>query len=469
MKKSKKLLTLLLAALLIFAMVIMVACDPPSPGTDDGTDDGNNETVSDGALISNGTFANATGTSTAYIKTNVTGWAISSSDGSITSSADGLQQGVVDLDPDVYSRNKSGINATLGDPGVAPNTPRDPETSACTDTNALVISLDAAEDPGSIFFAATTDPTIRQGRYYKLSIDVWTHLLDVDGNEYTGAAIVIRGDAFVEYLSINTNQEWQTYEVYIEGSNFEDREIEIELWLGHGPAAFGSSSNQNPFYPDTVNPYLAKGTVFFDNVVLEELEVNEDGVCDEYESAFAELKAEYGADAAADNGVNDQRYEGLAANLYDNETFDGKMTVISFVYPDPNFLAYREYDAGSTSTSYTRVFDTTKVGDALNYTWVLGKEGLEDDDDFPVYGTISNSYLSYSTDPRGIFDLSKLYAMQTTGTGNDQTKELTDMFHKLNTDFIAPDADDFFNADGTYKGPGSAGYTGGKSNPRNIT
>ena len=468
MKKSKKLLTLLLAALLIFAMVIMVACDPPSPDTDDGTDDGNNETVSDGALISNGTFANATGTSTAYIKTNVTGWAISSSDGSITSSADGLQQGVVDLDPDVYSRNKSGINATLGDPGVAPNTPRDPETSACTDTNALVISLDAAEDPGSIFFAATTDPTIRQGRYYKLSIDVWTHLLDVDGNEYTGAAIVIRGDAFVEYLSINTNQEWQTYEVYIEGSNFEDREIEIELWLGHGPAAFGSSSNQNPFYPDTVNPYLAKGTVFFDNVVLEELEVNEDGVCAEYESAFAELKAEYGAVAAADNGVNDQRYEGLAANLYDNETFDGKMTVISFVYPDPNFLAYREYDAGSTSTSYTRVFDTTKVGDALNYTWVLGKEGLEDDDDFPVYGTISNSYLSYSTDPRGIFDLSKLYAMQTTGTGDDATTELTDMFHKLNTDFIAPDADDFFNADGTYKGPGSAGYTGGNSDAKDT-
>ena len=76
MKKSKKLLTMLLAALLVFGMLIMVACDPPDPTTDNGSDSEQDTSVSDGALISNGTFANATGTSTAYIKTNVTAWSI---------------------------------------------------------------------------------------------------------------------------------------------------------------------------------------------------------------------------------------------------------------------------------------------------------------------------------------------------------------------------------------------------------
>ena len=447
MKKSKKLLTLLLAALLVFGMLMMVACDPPDPTTDNGSDSEQDTSVSDGALISNGTFANATGTSTAYVKTNVTGWALSSSDGSWTSSAQGLKCGVVDLKDSVYSENKSGINATLGNPGVAPNTPLDADSNH-TDTNALVISMDGSEKAGSIFFAASTDPTVKKGKYYKLSVDVWTHLLGAEGNEYSGAAIVVRGDAFVEYLSINTSQTWQTYEIYIEGSNFEDREIEIELWLGHGPAQLGSSSNQNPFYPDTVNPYLAKGTVFFDNVVLEELAV-ENGVCAEYEAAFADVKAAY--DASDVPATSDQRYEGLASNLYSGETFTGKMTVISFIYPDPNFTAYREYDAGSTSTSYTRVFNTTKVGDALNYTWVLGKKDLKDDDEFPVYGTISNSYLSYSTDPRGIFDLSKLYTFETNSeTGEyvyDESGNLkpVDMFNKLNSDFVAPDVNDFFN------------------------
>lgn len=460
MKKSKKLLTLLLAALLVFSMLIMVACDPPGEEGGSGTNDKEDSAVSDGALISNGTFANATGTSTAYIKTNVTGWALSSSDGSWSSSAHGLECGVVDLSEKVYSENKSNINATLGNPGVAPNTPRD-ASSKYTDTNALVISMSEAEDAGSIFFSASTDPTVKKGKYYKLSVDVWTHILDADGNEYSGAAIVVRGDAFVEYLSIDTDQAWQTYEVYIEGSDFEDRKISIELWLGHGPDQMGSSSNQNPYYPDTVNPYLAKGTVFFDNVILEELSV-ENGFCAEYEKAFDDIKAAYNASDVSDE--YDQRYEGLASNIITGETFSGKMTVISFVYPDPNFTAYREYDASTTSTSYTRVFDTTKVGDALNYTWVLGKKDLKDSDEFPVYGTISNSYLSYSTDPRGIFDLSKLYTFETDSKTGDYVHDDSgslkpvDMFHKLSTSFVAPDAEDFYDLKtGEFKAlPGSS-------------
>ncbi|MBO8423666.1 MAG: hypothetical protein IAB16_01395 [Firmicutes bacterium] len=427
MKKSRKFLYTLLAALLIFCVVIAVACEPPAD-PDEGTDDDSSTTTTDTAAINNGTFATATGASSAYVKTNVTGWSIATDDGSWKNTAAGLMHGVVDLNENIFSTNKNAINAQLVYPGIAPNTPKK-EGGEYADTNALVISMSADESYGSIFYSASKTATIAQGKYYKLTIDVRTDLIfDEDDTDMAkrGATLVIGDDVYVEYLSINTEQRWQTYEIYLEGNNYEDRTISIQLWLGHGPSTLYDESGKTK-----INPYLAKGTVMFDNVVLTEL-ATEDGVCAEYEAALNENFEAICPDAAKESTDISRA---LNVNV-------GRQTVVSLVYPDVNFTAYRPYDAGTTNTSYIKPYYTAKVGDSANYTWVLGKEGLEDDEDFPDYTTISNSYQSYSSDPRGIFDMSKLYSFE---KDDDNNLVPTDTFNKLSTSFTAPAIEDFYN------------------------
>ena len=427
MKKSRKFLYTLLAALLIFCVVIAVACEPPAD-PDEGTDDESTETATDTAAINNGTFATATGASSAYVKTNVTGWSIATDDGSWKNTAAGLIHGVVDLNESIFSTNKNAINTQLVYPGIAPNTPKK-EGGKYADTNALVISMSSDEKYGSIFFSASKSVTVSKGKYYKLSIDVWTDLLfdetDPDMSK-RGASLVIGDDMYVEYLSINTEQSWQTYEIYIEGNNYEDRTFSIQLWLGHGPSTLYDADNNTKD-----NPYLAKGTVMFDNVVLTEL-ATEDGVCSEYDAALNE-----NFEALCPEAARESTDISRALNLNVN-----RQTVVSLVYPDVNFTEYRPYDAGTTNRTYIKPFYTAKVGDSSDYTWVLGKEGLEDDDDFPVYTNISNSYQSYSSDPRGIFDMSKLYSFAESKEGG---LIATDTFHELCESFIAPEVGSFFN------------------------
>ena len=428
MKKSRKFLYTLLAALLIFCVVIAVACEPPAD-PDDDDDDGSSETVTDTAAITNGTFATASGASSAYVKTNVTGWSIATDDGSWKNTAAGLVYGVVDLGESNFNTNKNAINTQLEYPGIAPNTPKDGNGNN-TDNNALVISMSADESYGSIFYSASKVATIAKGKYYKLTVDVWTDLIfDETDTDMTkrGATLAIGDDARVEYLSINTEQRWQTYEIYFEGNNYEDRTISIQLWLGHGPSTLYDADNNT-----VANPYLAKGTVMFDNVVLTEL-ATEDGVCAEYEAALTENFNALCLEAARESTDISRA---LNINV-------GRQTVVSLVYPDVNFTAYRPYDAGTTNRTYIKPFYTAKVGDASNYTWVLGKEGLENDDDFPEYTTISNSYQSYSSDPRGIFDMSKLYSFEKEEDSGNLVP--TDTFAELCASFKAPVIEDFYN------------------------
>ena len=399
MKKSTKLLTLLLALLLVFSLVIMAACTPPDE-SENGTTDDETETVTDTAAIANGSFAAATGPTASYVKNNVTGWTISSG-GSLSTGSSNVKTGVVDLFGDVnnsdakekFNARKGEINDEIDFPGVDPQTPKTGDKY--TDTNALVISI-AGSTKGSIYFAASDEAAVKSGKWYKLTFSVWTHLLGKDGEELNGAAIVVRGDTSVDYFSIDTQKNWQTYEVYIEGSDFEDREISVQLWLGHGPANLGSTdsgnSNYSPYFENGVNPYLAKGTVFFDNVRLDE--ITEEA----FTNAFNDV-----VNKKENSDDDKQRYDSIAVEKADG----GRMTAVSMIYPDPNFTAYRAH-ASSSSASTTKFFHSAKLGEPENFTFVTGKEGLssDDKDDFPAYSTSANN-----DNPKGIFDYSKLYEL----------------------------------------------------------
>ena len=454
MKKSTKLLLILLVMLLAFSLVIMAACDPPA-SENSGTEDNDTETVTDSSAISNGSFASATGPTASYVKTNVTGWTISSG-GSLSSSNSDVTAGVVDLFGDSgnqdainsFNARKGEINAEIDFPGVDPKTPKTGDKYS--DTNALVISIDGS-NKGSIYFSASDEATVKAGKYYKLTISVWTHLLNNDGQPLNGAAIVVRGDTSVDYFSIDTQKNWQTYEIYIEGSDFEDREISIQLWLGHGPANFGSTSSTNsnysPYFENGVNPYLAKGTVFFDNVKLDEV------TAAEFTDAFNDVvNAKENSSDYAD-GYN-QRYDSLSVEKSDG----GRLTAVSMIYPDPNFTAYRAHTS-SSSASTTKFFHSAKLGEPENYTFVVGKEGLSSSEKnkFPSYSTSANN-----DNPKGIFDFSKFYELQVDEDGNpatkgdkdaveytigDKTYYYTDLYNKLDSEFHAPPIDAFYNVD----------------------
>lgn len=450
MKKSTKLLTLLLALLLVFSLVIMAACTPPED-PDSGDPDDDQNTVTDTSAIANGSFATATGPTASYVKGNVTGWTISSG-GSMSTGSSNVSAGVVDLFGDVnnadalnsFNARKGEINTEVDFPGVDPKTPKTGDKYS--DTNALVISIDGS-NKGSIYFSASDEAVVKSGKYYKLTLSVWTHLLDNNGQPLNGAAIVIRGDSSVDYFSIDTQKNWQTYEIYIEGSDFEDREISIQLWLGHGPANLGSTDSNNtnysPYFENGVNPYLAKGTVFFDNVKLDEV------TAAEFTDAFNDVvnAKENTSDYAA--GYN-QRYDSIAVEKADG----GRMTAVSMKYPDPNFTAYRAHTS-SSSASTTKFFHSAKLGEPENFTFVVGKEGLSsaDKDDFPAYSTSANN-----DNPKGIFDYSKLYELLSDKDGKpateggdataqygDKTYQYTDLYHKLDSEFVAPALGDFYN------------------------
>ena len=446
MKKSTKLLTLLLALLLVFSLVIMAACTPPDE-SENGTTDDETETVTDTAAIANGSFAAATGPTASYVKNNVTGWTISSG-GSLSTGSSNVKTGVVDLFGDVnnsdakekFNARKGEINDEIDFPGVDPQTPMTGDKY--TDTNALVISI-SGSTKGSIYFAASDEAAVKSGKWYKLTFSVWTHLLGKDGEELNGAAIVVRGDTSVDYFSIDTQKNWQTYEVYIEGSDFEDREISVQLWLGHGPANLGSTdsgnSNYSPYFENGVNPYLAKGTVFFDNVRLDEI------TKEAFTNAFNDV-----VNKKENSDDDKQRYDSIAVEKADG----GRMTAVSMIYPDPNFTAYRAHTS-SSSASTTKFFHSAKLGEPENFTFVTGKEGLssDDKDDFPAYSTSANN-----DNPKGIFDYSKLYELLLDEDGNpadkggDDTAEYdgttyqyTDLYHKLDSEFVAPAVGDFYN------------------------
>ena len=409
MKKSKKLLTLLLATLLVLALMIgVVACNPPEDDTviDDTTE---TETSSETLLVSNGKFATTTGAT--YVK-SASNWTLTA--GSWAKSSTGLTTGIVDLEENTYATNKGAINANIGNPGVDPATPE--EDGAPVDTNALVISMDGEESYGSIFYVSS-NVSVKKGEYYKLSVSVWTDLLfdnENADNSKRGANVVIsQGTSassviVAKFASINTKKDWDTYNVYIEGSNFEDRSFNVQLWLGYGPSQMKDLVNGGT--SSVTSEYTAKGSVMFDNVVMEKIEKSA------YDSA---LVSQYNA-LVGNNDATARTQE--MQNAYG--VVKGNDVVLSYEYLNNNFTGATGYSTSSAQNSY---FTSAKVGATANYTVVRGKEDLKDSENFPSYTS--------TNDPTGVFDLTKLYYTK-------DSDNFANAYGKVASTFVPPVATD---------------------------
>ena len=417
MKKSKKLLTLLLATMLVLALMIgVVACNPPEdPSTDDDTTT-EETTTTETLLVNNGKFATTTGAT--YVK-SASNWTLTA--GAWAKSSTGLTTGVIDLSSEAFANNKGAIDADIGTPGIAPSTPK--TDGKYDDTNALIINMKGEESNGSIFYASST-ASVKKGTYYKLTFDVWTDLIfdeNVDNSKRGAAIVVSQGTSassvvVAQFLSINTNEEWQTYSVYIEGSNFEDRSFNVQLWLGYGPAQMKDLVNKgNTSYNST---YTAKGAAMFDNVIMDTIEKSE------YDSA---LVNQYNALASASETERTQEMQKAYGVV------SGKNVVISYEYLNNNFTGATGYSTSSSQSSY---FTSAKVGSTANYTVITGEDGISQDEKnkFPAYGG--------TNDPTGVFDMSKLYYNYVDSQDATKNDNYANAYGKVASSFIPPVASD---------------------------
>ncbi len=413
MKHSRRILIFLLTTLLLIATVMsVVACTPPDDGSDDSNKTDTTDVVTESLAIANGKFANTSGT--AYVKT-ATGWTLTA--GVWSKGATGLVTGVVDLSDEAFNSNKGNINSDLAAPGVATNTPKG-DNGAYTDNNALVVSMSGSESKGSIYYYSTKS-TIKKGEYYKLTVDVWTDLIfdDADAdNSKRGASIVVSEGSsassaiIAEMLSINTDGNWKTYTLYIEGSKLQAKDFYVQLWLGYGPTKYRYMSTSSS--DDVASPYITKGTAMFDNVMLTKID------SEEYDRA---LVAQY--NSVTGSAVTER----TAATQSVLSVTKDYTAVVSLVYPNRNFV----FGSGLSTGSVSKYLESAKQSGGTGYTLTVGKEDLEDSSDFPSYTSES--------DPVGIFDLTKLYYTKAATEEGDSDDNYADSFKRLSSTFSAPD------------------------------
>ncbi len=391
----KKLIYSMLIILVALTLALgLVACKEPDLTDKEGETPA--EIVTRTQLVANGTFynvTNATG-SKKYTKENVTGWDLTS--GSLTKATDGVVHGGVDLkDKALFERERKAfsINNTLAYPGIDPNTPKEKDDpNKLQDTNSLLLA--STKTAGSLYYKNSSDFTLKSKTFYRLQVSVLTDLdlTDVaDGDKAKkGVWIIIDGGVYAQFSSINTEGEWDTYEVYIEGSTYDAaRSIKVRLWLGHGPATIKSVENV----------YLTKGAALFDNIICSE----------------------------------------ITAEQYAAATDSATVKKTTMLYPDMNLEQQSELSVTS-SPDYFYSFrsGSNSTNNAVNYNLIEGKSGLTANKppvDKPLLG---------------IVDMSKMYRYDATKEGDKKYINSYQADHSKST-FVAPDRADFMSNEGIFR------------------
>lgn len=452
--KTKRIYFVLLVMLLVILTMTFVACTDPGL-----TDDSNLSTEIDGSKeiiaadkdnpVSNGAFSAAYNSSTGkYVKKDtVTGWTSRTgsavyydSEGKVNATTSfSMVQGVIDLskwseqiNSAVYGSEPSDKSGTYGSISL----PVNDNAYAADDHNALMIASDLSgtKTYRSSSYYYSNSVSIKAGKYYRLSIDVLTLLMDSEGNivtqatddlnEEQGAYIVITDSSSNSYVynrvdAINTYGEWKTVTIDVCANTESDSTIGIQLWMGHGTSYVQGGS---------VNKHLTTGLVLFDNVVVEEKE-NAD--------AYNQTK----------ESINQEVLNGNTSSNYSFD-IDGTHHFISLAdFGTLEKYGVYSYSSSSSSTSSYNYYYTARVGNPSAYTVMKGVEKSSNysSSQLPYYST--SSYLPY-----GIFDYSKVWSYSADADGNGS---YTDSYGALNSaklyaDWVAFPYADFYDADGNF-------------------
>ena len=191
-------------------------------------------------------FDYVTKTSTPYSSSRWTGSAGKKTDGSsFGTSTTNLQRGVLDtanMDLSVINDTDEYENLTLNAHGRVSYDYGNNRVR--TVSNILYIQARNASVYG---YSSNTSYTIEANNYYKVSVWVKTYLLTGDG----AAIRLTTGDdeeSVVGISDIDTSGEWTEYSLYLQGNQYRENSVTLELWLG------------------TNNTAGTEGIAFFDSV-----------------------------------------------------------------------------------------------------------------------------------------------------------------------------------------------------------
>ena len=180
-------------------------------------------------------FNYVTKTSTPYSSSRWTGKAGTKTDGSsFGTSASNLQRGVLDtssMDTSVINDASKYSGLTLDAHGTLSYDYGNNKVR--TASNILYIQARNANVYG---YTSNTAYTIEANNYYKISVWVKTYILSG-----RGAAIrLTTGDddeSVVAISDINTNGAWTEYSLYLQGNQYRENTVTLELWLGDNNTA----------------------------------------------------------------------------------------------------------------------------------------------------------------------------------------------------------------------------------------
>ena len=180
-------------------------------------------------------FDYATKTSEPYSSSRWTGSAGTKTDGtSFGTSSTNLQRGVLDtanMDVSVINDASEYENLTLDSHGSVTYSYSDDHER--TVSNILYIQARNANVYG---YSSNTTYTIEANNYYKVSVWVKTYMLSGKG----AAIRLTTGDddeSVVSISDINTNGAWTEYSLYLQGNQYRDNTVTLELWLGENNTA----------------------------------------------------------------------------------------------------------------------------------------------------------------------------------------------------------------------------------------
>ncbi|MBR4800766.1 MAG: hypothetical protein IK048_03775 [Clostridia bacterium] len=349
-KKKFVVLAILMVAIIVLSSAIFVACNKNETETPAEEPAAETKTIEPDAdlLITNSNFKAIDTESTAYPR-SITGWT-----GSKSSTSDyptSVIAGAVNTNSDVYSQDASkwqDANKDLYAKLTKNNRYAD------GDRNILMIYMPKSDDdlgdeeatygPTAYHYTSNTF-TIQAHATYKLSVDVLTYDIAGDGTEGAtpGARIYVSSTLYMEFDTIKTNGEWQTYELYIEGASLNSNSLSLQLALGkYGDEGKG----------------LTTGYVFFDNVKLEKLPADE--AAETFAQAVADELEDNSKIQTATYKVPNGRFEYDTASI--NPTSGSAPTGWATVTgnstkddPAPSTLGYNAViDAAKFSENYTR-------------------------------------------------------------------------------------------------------------------
>lgn len=281
-KKRLTLLALMTALLMVLSLTLFVACNnAENPAETPKTD--TEIKATEGLLISNSDFKVVDTADGATYPLSITDWKGASmySSGSYPK---GVIAGAISLEESLYTSNAS---KWKDEDGTIYNLLKSHYSSADgAINNALMIYMpkkadiqDAKNDdygPTAYGYTSATF-SLEANKYYKLSVDVLTYdiqgTLKDDGtqsdNANPGARIYVSSNAYAEFANINTNGEWKTYTLYVEGGAESATSLTVQLGLGK--------------YTSEYTNGLTTGYAFFDNVSLTEIQGSEYATASETE------------------------------------------------------------------------------------------------------------------------------------------------------------------------------------------